>query len=244
MIWKYIQRLVRFAFTDFAVRTDLINGLVSAVISLLVGPKNKPVTGLTTHDVALYAAMALGAYVFIRACFIAPYRLWKEDQHKIALLQIQLDLPDRALREAMQEHGIALRKDLSSNLAKYVSTTLIIGNKLPSQLAATGLKVVDYEQYIIMQLRITNILQELSYDPIVRASGWNLMQLCANIAKDISDGKAVNHMLTRLKKQAKLTFKLLHYDGLTGQVGAFAELESYLTEIGDSMLPASGSESE
>ncbi len=236
MIWQYIRRTARVAFTDFAVRTDLINGLVSAVISLLAGPKNKPVSTLTTHDVAVYATMALGAYAFIRAFVVAPYQIWADDQNKLELLQAELNLPDRLLRSSMMDHSIALRKELSAKLAKYVGVTQVIGNKLPAKLNSGEFKMVDYNDYLALQVRIIDILQELSYDYIVRSAGWNIITLCGEIGQTVKNKDIPEELLKRLKHQAKLTFKILHFENPAGQIGAFAELEQYLTEVGDPIL--------
>lgn len=241
----YIYRVWKFAFREFGVRTDLWYALISILVSGLTGGSRKPIHEITAHDAAVYFGIAIGVYILLRM-LVAPYFLWKEDQNEIAILKATLDLPDRIEREAMQNHSIELRKELSTKLARFIGMTQILGNKMllkiGDQHKGTELTLFDYAEYVPLQMRITDILQELSYDVIVRTSGWNIVTLCAEIGERVVRDGPPTDLLQRLKRQSKLTFKILHFNSPAGRWGAFAELEAYLSEVGDSILSSSLSE--
>ena len=89
---KYVTRILALAFRDFFNWSGLINGLVSVVLALYAGPK-APVSSLSTYDLALYVAYALGFFLAIRIFLVAPYLAWRGAYSRAEELQREVEKP-------------------------------------------------------------------------------------------------------------------------------------------------------
>jgi hypothetical protein len=100
LLTAYLARVFHFAFRNFAIRSDLTYGLVSLVAAILVGPEDKLVAELTTHDLGIYAAYTLGIYLLLRLLIVGPYYVWKEEKERADGLHAIVESPARIEREA------------------------------------------------------------------------------------------------------------------------------------------------
>jgi hypothetical protein len=226
---NYLLRVLRFAFRGFAIRTDVWYAIISLAVSALTGGTDKPVSEITTHDVAWYFLIAVAVYMGLRL-LAAPYYLWKEDQSEISRLRAETNWPDRYEDEATLRYRVALRTELSDQLAKLVSIAEY------STVPATLALIYEGREQEILQtsFRIREIISALSYDVALRVTCINLTDLCHRIMNAASEREDTSALLKRLWSQRKLTFRLLQRNDQINDLVTMAEIENLIEEWGES----------
>lgn len=222
---RYLALLVEFTFRQSVLFTDRV--------SLFLGPFVTAILWLAGDKMDNAGTLAaLGTVITVAAVLIlrllaAPYFIWKEDQNRVESLNTLLNLPDTQMRDAMLSHRVAVRTELGQRLASYQHTVVAF---------ITAKKHRDWfyshEKYKEDFNRINVLITEISYDAIVRVAARNLLIRASRMISDAAKGKDVRNLVPSLAKQAKLTLKVIHKAHPLGDAVAFAELESYLHEIG------------
>jgi hypothetical protein len=99
-LFEYVRLVLSHGLRDFLNRSSIGYGLASLILSLWTGPKLR-VSSLSTYDVAVYAAYALGFFFLFRVVLVAPYYLWRSAVDGAAELQAEVDKPAHIERQAM-----------------------------------------------------------------------------------------------------------------------------------------------
>jgi len=234
----YLGLVFHYTFRRSIVLTDraaiLIGPLVTSYFSLRGGPMPEGLDGLIAIGVVITAGAALLAR-FVSA----PFVIWKRDQSQIKRMQSELDRPVRRLREAAQEHKIALRRELGDCIARiiaYVEMTQISDIFLGEQAKFTKVYRDDI-------LRSREIINALSYDVVLRVCCLNIIELCTKLASRIDTKHDISGLLDRLWAQRKLTFRLLHHD-FPNDALALAQIENLIEEHGETFRPHQKAEGE
>lgn len=226
---NYLRRVLQFAFRGFAIRTDVWYALVSIAVSALTGAGDKPVSEITTHDIAWYFLTALGVYLTLRLV-AAPYYLWKEDQAEINRLREEADWPNRYETESSLKYRLELRNELSEKLAKFI--TMAEFSTVPETMEL--FYGTRSDEISTTRIRINEIISALSYDVSLRVTCINLRGLCEKIMLASVRGEETSGLLARLWTQRKLTFRLLQRTDEVNDLVTMTEIAILIEEWGES----------
>ncbi len=228
--FKYIGLLINRAAQKSVLLTDRLTILIVPFATLAIWIAGGKMTDTIQETLFLGVAITVMAVVVLRLV-AASYFVWKEDRAAIARLEAVIKSPRFKETEGMNEHRLALRKELADCLAWLIT--------FAEARASVRDAIVIYEngemQYAAKFGRAREIISQLSYDVILRVSCLNLLTLTARIDErglpDTNDrGRSVS--LDRLWEQRKLTFKLLHRQDVD-EVISLAQIENLIADHGE-----------
>lgn len=228
---RYLSLIIQRTFRQSINLTDrasiLIGPIITAYFWLRGGPMPNGLDGLVAVGVLLTAGAAL-----LLRLIAAPFLTWKEDQARLLSAHQKLDDPKRDELIAMKEYSIELRKQLSENMAKFLQFAQLSCNE---ELFRAFVEP-QHKLSLRYQKKVMRLLWQLSHDVLLRVACWNLVSLCSSMITNARNGEVEKNDAVRLRSQARFTMKLIHNPSGEDNAIALAQLESVLSEYGESII--------